>query len=246
MNNKDLGSQPYRMTTTDGSQRPEDDFFDKEAAYDAWEEQTGSIGGGMRRFWLLVAILIVALIGIYIIYQAIRPRENPVRLTQSKVVDSRIDELELRLTRIEDSIGNLDMATPPDDQVEILDQLSGRIDRLEGSFQKWVEEATAAKQVAKDKKTVAAKPKKPSAPAKKQTVTKQPAATKPQKKTVSKAAKKPSPLPPSGEVRYHTVQPEENLYRISIKYNLSVDKIKELNNLSNNTIKTGQKLRISP
>lgn len=41
---------------------------------------------------------------------------------------------------------------------------------------------------------------------------------------------------------YHTVKKGENLYRIAKKYNVSVEEIKRLNNLSSNNLKLGQKL----
>ncbi|CAM1333378.1 LysM peptidoglycan-binding domain-containing protein [Tenacibaculum aestuariivivum] len=41
---------------------------------------------------------------------------------------------------------------------------------------------------------------------------------------------------------YHTVISKETLYRIALNYNISVNTLKELNNLENNTIFIGQKL----
>jgi LysM repeat protein len=43
----------------------------------------------------------------------------------------------------------------------------------------------------------------------------------------------------------HTVQPKETLFSISKKYAVTVDEIKEWNNLEGNTLKTGQQLRIN-
>ncbi|MCP4440606.1 MAG: LysM peptidoglycan-binding domain-containing protein [Aureispira sp.] len=42
----------------------------------------------------------------------------------------------------------------------------------------------------------------------------------------------------------HEVQPQETLYRLSVKYKVSVDEIKSVNNLSNNTITPKQQLKI--
>ncbi|OMP66698.1 3D domain-containing protein [Domibacillus epiphyticus] len=42
----------------------------------------------------------------------------------------------------------------------------------------------------------------------------------------------------------HTVQKGETLYKISRQYKTSVDQVKKWNNLSSNTIKIGQKLKI--
>ena len=47
------------------------------------------------------------------------------------------------------------------------------------------------------------------------------------------------------EAVYHTVAAGENLYRISVKYNTTVDKILKLNNLKNaDKIIEGQKIRV--
>lgn len=42
--------------------------------------------------------------------------------------------------------------------------------------------------------------------------------------------------------KYHTVKKGENLFRIAIKYNISVDEIKRLNNMNDNKLTIGQKL----
>ncbi len=46
----------------------------------------------------------------------------------------------------------------------------------------------------------------------------------------------------TSETIYHTVKKGENLFRIAQKYNLSVEELKRLNNLSSNKISKGQKL----
>jgi len=56
---------------------------------------------------------------------------------------------------------------------------------------------------------------------------------------------KPQPQAENEEAVYHTVAAGENLYRISVKYNTTVDKIMKLNNLKNaDRIVEGQKLRV--
>ena len=52
--------------------------------------------------------------------------------------------------------------------------------------------------------------------------------------------------PPQETAVYHTVKAGENLYRISVKYNTTVDNILKLNNLKNaDKIVEGQKLRVN-
>ena len=48
-------------------------------------------------------------------------------------------------------------------------------------------------------------------------------------------------------VKFHIVQPKENLYRLSLKYNIKLDTLKAWNNLDNNgSIKIGTKLWLVP
>jgi stage II sporulation protein AA (anti-sigma F factor antagonist) len=59
----------------------------------------------------------------------------------------------------------------------------------------------------------------------------------------------PSPRSPSkpGADRVHTVAPGENLYRIALRYSLSVEELRRLNNLKpNQSIQVGQKLNVGP
>ncbi len=53
-----------------------------------------------------------------------------------------------------------------------------------------------------------------------------------------------SSVNPPAENTFHFVQPGETLYAISRKYGVSVDQIKALNNLPDNQIRVGQRLRI--
>ena len=47
------------------------------------------------------------------------------------------------------------------------------------------------------------------------------------------------------KVQYHVVLPGETLYKIASQYKMSVDNLKELNNLSSNSLTVGQKLKLS-
>lgn len=63
--------------------------------------------------------------------------------------------------------------------------------------------------------------------------------------SVSKPQAQPQPQPEESEAVYHTIVAGENLYRISVKYNTTVDKIMKLNNLKNaDKIVEGQKIRV--
>ncbi|MCU0833844.1 MAG: transglycosylase SLT domain-containing protein [Chromatiaceae bacterium] len=54
------------------------------------------------------------------------------------------------------------------------------------------------------------------------------------------AAKKPA-------VKHHVVQPNETLYRVAVRYEISVDELKRINRLpaNDNTIRPGQRLRVN-
>ena len=48
----------------------------------------------------------------------------------------------------------------------------------------------------------------------------------------------------SQDQKFHVVEKGETLYSISKKYEVSIEKIKELNNITNNSISIGQKIFI--
>lgn len=75
------------------------------------------------------------------------------------------------------------------------------------------------------------------------TTTEKPKDTKDNKKTNKKETKK-TPAKPKPKTITHTVKSGENLYRIALKYNTTVDKIKKDNNLKNDNISVGRKLVI--
>jgi LysM repeat protein len=51
-------------------------------------------------------------------------------------------------------------------------------------------------------------------------------------------------VPPSNEIKTHTVQKGDTLYNISRRYNTTVDELRRLNNLPDNTINIGQVLKV--
>jgi anti-anti-sigma factor len=65
------------------------------------------------------------------------------------------------------------------------------------------------------------------------------------------AAPVPAPQPRSpakpGGSRFHTVAPGENLFRIALRYNLTVNELRRLNNLKpDQSLRVGQKLDVGP
>jgi LysM repeat protein len=242
-------SGPYRINSTDEGSAVEDDYFDKETAYEAWQENTMTgTSGILRKYWILLAVLVLAIIGFVVIYNIMRPKTNAVRLSQTTVLESRIDALESRMTRFEEQMANQNTTNKSSVQSEMVDRLSDRVDRLESSFKTWMEEITAKMETASSqpvarKTSKTTTPKKPVASKKKKASVKEKRVPVKEKKVPVKEKKVTTG---DSGVRYHTVQQAETLYRISLRYGLSVERIKEINQLSGNTIKPGQKLRVSP
>jgi LysM repeat protein len=75
------------------------------------------------------------------------------------------------------------------------------------------------------------------------------ASTKKKPEVSQPAAPAPAPPPKSpakpGTTRVHTVAPGENLYRIALRYNLSVEELRRLNNMRpDQSLQVGQKLNV--
>ena len=64
------------------------------------------------------------------------------------------------------------------------------------------------------------------------------------KPAITPLLKKPEPRP--GQASYHTVRPGETLYRIAKKYDLTLDELRALNDISGNEIENGQVLKVNP
>lgn len=229
-------SRPYRIKPTDDGSTVEDDYFDKETAYQAWQESSmAGTSSVLRKYWVLLVLLVFILIGFVFVYNAMRPKTNTVRLSQATVLRSRIDELESRLTRFEEQTVQRNAANEQGVQPEVIDRLSDRVDRLESSFKTWMEEISAKMETT---------PPKPVAKKTSQSTPKKSVISKKKEKKAPAKEKKVSTGDPTA--RYHTVQPQETLYRISLRYGLSVERLKEINQISGNMIKPGQKLQVSP
>jgi len=73
----------------------------------------------------------------------------------------------------------------------------------------------------------------------------QPSQKAPEKKVVSVETTRENTPTPSGKIyQYHAVRAGETLWSISQRYQTSVDALKRLNNLSDNQISVGQKLKV--
>ncbi len=68
--------------------------------------------------------------------------------------------------------------------------------------------------------------------------------TKPEEEKTEKETGTEPVSTETGTPEYHIVQPGETLYRIHVKYGISIEKLKKLNGLKNNTIRVGQKIKL--
>jgi LysM repeat protein len=152
-------------------------------------------------------------------------------------IAQRMDMLENRIFIAETNLQNLSIQQP---QEQNLESFQNRIEQLEAFVKHKTDQFTsdlenAQKQIAslESKRSPSAATSKPSAS--------RPVASKPA------SAEKPATARTSDTARFHTVKKGETLYRISINYGISVDKLLDLNDMSKNSvIYPGQKLKVSP
>ncbi len=85
----------------------------------------------------------------------------------------------------------------------------------------------------------------PTYPSKPSTTTYPSTPSKPRPTTPTPTAPAARPVPqPTSAGQYHLVQPKETLWGLSQKYKTTVDALKKLNNLPDNSLKIGQELRV--
>ncbi len=226
MSDNEPTPKPYQMKTIDieDDHRMDDHF----RANELQDELDNDNGGLMRLFkplgWLLLGV--VVMVAIFVLALTWRGGSKQVaRLAVSPESEQRVDALEERLSRLETAQATIpstaaETGADPEAQVR-LDQLSGRMDRLEALVAEQFEKVDERLQeVAKIEKRAATAPPTPK-PAPKAAVSK-PAA--------------------SGEI--YTVKSGDTLYSVSTRFGVSVDRLKQLNNITGNTIRPGQSLRV--
>jgi hypothetical protein len=183
---------------------------------------SGNTSGGQSLKHITVAIagfLVLIVLTVTVIARTYSLAEK----SQLLALQSRIEQLESRLGSM-DAEGGLAQAGGSGNQLILLTE---RLDQLEANMTARISSlatqlnATAAKPAAGPTKKSEAAPKA------------EPAEAKP-------VAKKAAPA------KIHTVKQGETLYRISRRYNLSVDQLRQYNQLdSKAAIYPGQKLRVS-
>ncbi|MEW6261053.1 MAG: LysM peptidoglycan-binding domain-containing protein [Thermodesulfobacteriota bacterium] len=229
---------------------PADKDYSAESAYaytkDRSETLLSAAGKNTGLFYGLIGTVLFAIIALIIVLPMLMKGSN----TQTgKDLENRIKALETKLGEIEAKTVKLGQLTHQDERIDQivnrvnsmdlaiaqkLDQLNRDINDLRRSGGAKADASAGKHEAAAGKPTPQAAEKPGPAPVK-------PAA--PPEKAASTETK---PAPNSGaSAVYHTVQPQETIFRISKQYGLSQDELRKLNNLGpNDSIKVGQKLRV--
>jgi LysM repeat protein len=210
---------------------------------DMHEEQYTTLKGGTsgilgEKSKLPFIIILAGIIFLVALFFIVNPRPPRTAQPDADVIDARLALLERQINeidRIKEKIVEMDARLSMDAvSVMDIDKLTGavqanasaisRVDEKIGQMEKQLKKA-AEKAPAPP---VAREPKKPA-----------PAASAP--------ASPAADVKPSDGLMYHTVQKGDTLYRLSVKYGISVPKLQELNNLGTGTeIFPGQQVVVGP
>ena len=152
-------------------------------------------------------------------------------------IAERLDMLENRIFIAETNLQNLSIQQP---QEQNLESFQNRIEQLEAFVKHKTDQFTSDLEKAQKQIASLESKRSPAVTASK------PADSKPAASSPASAEKAPATRT-SDTARYHTVKKGETVYRISVNYGISVDKLLDLNNMpKNSVIYPGQKLRVSP
>ncbi len=147
-------------------------------------------------------------------------------------ISQRLDMLENRLFIVETNIQDISVQQP---QEQNLESFQNRIEQLEAFVKHKTDQFTS--ELEKAQKKISSLESKPST-----TVI----SSKPASAPKAAPAAKPAAARKTDAAKYHVVKQGETLYRISVNYGISVDKLLELNNMSKNAvIHPGQKIMVS-
>ena len=259
-------AEPYSPDQIRLSERRDGDHDDKdysaESAYAYTKERSENLLAAASKntglFYGILATILFVVIALVVFL--------PMLMKSSGSQGNK--DLEARLKALETRIGDLETKVVTTGQVshqdERIDQLANRINNMELAIAQKMDqlsrdigetrkggnarteaalvrhESPAAKPAAVEKQ--AAKPAPPTAVEKH--------AAQPPAKPVSQPSAAPAAAKAveggAGKPEYHTVQPQETIFRISKQYGISQDELRKLNNLGpNDPIKVGQKLRVS-
>ncbi len=147
-------------------------------------------------------------------------------------ISQRLDMLENRIFIVETSVQNISVQQP---QEQNLESFQNRIEQLEAFVKHKTDQFTS--ELEKAQKKISSLESKPSTTA---------ISSRPASAPKAAPAAKPAAARKADTAKYHIVKQGETLYRISVNYGISVDKLLELNNMSKGAvIHPGQKIMVS-
>ena len=244
---------------TETEQVPDEDYS-PEDAYSPWKKgNVESFMSNLSKSSGLLLVIIGAGVFVLIAFFVFLPmlRSPADTKPQNTEMEAKLKKMESKLLEMEQNYHKVAQLALQDDKIE---QISARLDKLGTSTTQRLDQMTKElealhKQPAAPKTETAPKP--PPAQVKTESAPKLPAAPKTESAPKQPAAAKsetPSPAKPTETPekkatteKYHEVKPLETLYGIGKTYGLTVDELKRLNNMAptDNTVRTGQKLKVS-
>ena len=215
----------------------EDDGFDAQSAHEEWDAREPE--GFFKRYGAIMGFLIVGAALTWLLFNWIGATREIANISGSSEVESQLQQMESRIARLEQRSqmkpGPQTGSAAPPGSVAVkwvskgdFDRLSGRIERLE-SMVNHLRIRSAD--------TSAKKPVTAAVPKKTARLKKGVAAQKPLKAAAQKPLK---------AAATYTVQKGDTLYSIATKNNVSVDRLKQWNGLTENTLSVGQQLKLAP
>lgn len=230
----------------EAEQGPDEDYS-PEDAYSPWKK--GNVESFMSNLSKSSGLLLVivgagvfVLLSIFVFLPMLR---SPADTKPIIEMEAKLKKMEAKLTEMEQNYQKVAQLALQEDKIE---QVSARLDKLGTSITQRLD------QMAKELETLHRQP----APVKTDSATKQPPAqikTEPApkppapSKTETAGSAKPAETTEKKATteKYHEVKPLETLYGIGRTYGLTVDEMRRLNNMgpTDNTVRTGQKLKVS-
>jgi LysM repeat protein len=161
----------------------------------------------------------------------------------------QLKNLEARLKQIEEKLSKLEWIDTGMARIDRRDKelagISDRLAQLETGLNRRIDQLAreAAKPAPKPAEAAPAKPEPAAAPKPEPPAAPKPVAAKPEPPAAPKPAPAPAAAKPEAKGKIHVVQQGETLYGIARKYNLPVDQLLKLNQMTlKDTLKTGQQL----
>lgn len=245
----------------------ETDYYDG-ASFQGWEKKTfaNMAGQYIRHNGILFVSIGVGIAVLFILFKLLPTTQIGTDKKHLMALEGRMAQIEERLDQILASAGKEEGSDPSAGVSGVVESLTSRVERIESSLLSRVDElAGKLNKQDGEKSSESTRPApaaaKPAESRKPETASAKPApvASKPAQVT-KRPAKPPAPQPPAQQPpaqqasspqpkdakRFHTVQPKETLFSISQKYDIALDELRRLNNMSPaDVLKSGQRLVVS-